>query len=73
MKSETTTDREDDEVPTMAVAALRAAQRRAESSGRPMVLVLDGKLVRVDPSGQTVLKTLPPRQKVSIREKRVSA
>ena len=64
---------DDADVPGMAVDALRAAQRQARDSGRPVVVVADGELVRIGPEGQTVLRKLAPRRKVQVRRKRASA
>lgn len=49
--------------------ALSAAQRRAHESGRPVVVVENGKLVRRAPGEYTVLLELPPRQVVADRIK----
>ena len=57
------------EVIRMALKALSAAQRRALESGRPVVMVKDGNLVRVEGANVIVLKTLPPRRKITIRVK----
>lgn len=64
---------DDAEVIQMALNALDAAHRRARVSGLPVVMVKNGNLVRVEGANVTVLKTLPPRQKVSIRVKRVQS
>lgn len=64
--------REEAEDARMAVEALSAASRRALESGLPVVVVVDDKLVRIDSSGETVLKRLPPRRIVSVRQKRLS-
>ncbi len=61
---------EDDNVPELAVQALNAATRRAIRSGRSIVLVENGELVRIGSDGKTVLKKLPPRRKVETRFKR---
>jgi hypothetical protein len=53
-------------VPEQAVQALTAAQRRAALAGHPVVLVQNGFLVRMEPSGTTVLKQVPIRKKVRI-------
>ncbi len=64
----------DDErdVPNEALQALSNATRRAMDSGQPVVMVVDGSLVRIEPSGTTVLQVLPPRRKVTERIKRAS-
>ena len=61
------------EVIRMALDALNAAQRRALGSGRPVVMVKDGNLVRVEGANVTVLETLPPRRIVSIRSKQAKS
>jgi hypothetical protein len=61
------------EITQLAVQALTAAHRRAVASGRPVLEVVDGALVRKGPSGVTVLKKLPPRKKVTVRLKRASS
>ena len=66
-------DAEDADVPQMAVQALNDAYQRAIRSGRPVVVVAEGKLVRIDSSGVTELETLPARRKVAVRTKRVSS
>ena len=63
-------DEEDRDVPALAVAALAAASRRARASGHPIVIVQDGKLVRITPEGTEVLEILPPPFKVSLQIKR---
>jgi hypothetical protein len=68
------TDRQDAEVIQMAVDALNDAQRRAIKSGRTVILVVNGELVRFGPAGagRVVLKKLPPRRRVSVRTQRAS-
>jgi hypothetical protein len=61
---------DDDDVPEMALAALAEAQRRALASGRPVVLVRDGRLVRIQGDTVTVLRTMPPRKTVGNGEPR---
>jgi hypothetical protein len=63
--------REEAEDAQMAVEALNAATQRAMRSGLPVVIVVDDQLVQIDSSGTTVLKQLPPRRKVSVRQKRI--
>ena len=58
--------------PALAVQALNSAHRRARASGRPMVLVVGGNLVRIGPLGTTVLKELPRRVKVAVLKKRAT-
>lgn len=52
-------DRQDADVPVMALEALKAAQVRAQQAGHPLVLVRDGQLVRICGDTVTVLKQLP--------------
>lgn len=56
--------------PELAVRALTIAHRRARASGRPVTVVVQGKLVHISPLGSIDLKNLPPRVKVSVRKKR---
>lgn len=56
-----------------ALDGLAAAQRRAHASGRPIVLVEDGKLVRRGPGEYTVLRELPPRKSPTERTKIIAA
>lgn len=65
-------DPQDAETALLAVNALRAAQRRALDSGRTVIVVIDGKLVRVDSVGQTVIRHLAPRRKVLLRSKQAT-
>ena len=58
--------------PALAIQALNRAHRRARASGRPMVLVVGDKLVRIGPLGTTVLKELPRRVKVAVLKKRAT-
>ena len=57
-------------IPALAVQALTTASDRALASGRSVVLVVDGQLVRIGPDGCTPLQSLPPRVRVSVRKKR---
>jgi hypothetical protein len=59
------------DVPALAVKALTAAQRRAAQAGHPQVLVRDGRLVQVTPTGTTELRTLGARRKVAARRKSI--
>jgi hypothetical protein len=59
-----TDDLEDADVPEQALAGLRAAQERARQTGHPMVLVRDGKLIRVQGDSVVVLKDLPGWKRV---------
>ena len=54
-------------VPDLAANVLPAASRRAAQAGHPLVLVKDGLLIRIEPSGTTVLKKLPARRRVAVR------
>ena len=65
-------DPQDGDITQLAVQALTAAQRRAIASGRAVIVVADGALVRIGSSGKTVVKKMPPRRKVSVRIKRAS-
>lgn len=66
-------DPQETEVAQLAVEALTAATRRAIQSGRSVVVVVNGELVRMrSPADKTVLKKLPPRRKVIGRIKRAS-
>jgi hypothetical protein len=56
-------------VPDQAVKGLDEASRRARASGRPVVVVRDGQLVRLDRGEVVVLKKLPARRKVAVRRK----
>jgi hypothetical protein len=58
-------------VPELAVAALDAASERAAISAIPRVLVIENGLYRVSASGEKeLIRTLPPRIKVSGHTKR---
>lgn len=64
----------DAQVAAEAVQALTDAHQRALAQRRGLVLVKNGELVRIGPSGQTlVLKKLSPRRKVTERVKRVAS
>jgi hypothetical protein len=65
-------DPQEAEVTHLAVQALTAAQQRAIHSGRSVLVVENGELVRIESPDRTVLKKLPPRRKVSVRTKRAS-
>ena len=61
-------------IPQYAVRALNAAQERAKRSGVALVQVIGNDLCRIEPDGtRTVLKTLPPRTKVTVRTKRAAS
>jgi hypothetical protein len=68
--SETEIREQDSEVAEQAVRALDEATRRSRQSAVPLVLVVDGNLVRTGPSGTTILKKLAPRLRVANRVKR---
>jgi hypothetical protein len=56
-------DADDADVPALAVAGLNEATRRAMLAGE-VVLIRDGKLVKVRPDGSVeVIRTVPGRQK----------
>lgn len=61
--STTEEDRQDADVPVMALEALKAAQLRARLAGHPLVLVRNGQLVRICGDTVTVLKQLPAQSK----------
>ncbi len=63
---------QDGEVAQLAANALTAAQARAMKSGRSVLVLVDGELVRIEPRGKTVVKKLPPRRKVRDRFKRAT-
>ena len=71
--SETELVQQENAAPALAVQALTSAHRRVRASGRSVVLVAGGKLVRVGPLGSTPLKDVLPRVKVSVRTKRAKA
>lgn len=60
---------QEDDVPELAVQALQAAQRRSEQAGHPQVVVRDGQLLRITATVTEVLKTMPARGKVAVRQK----
>jgi hypothetical protein len=63
-------ERQETDVPELAVRALTAAQQRAQQLGRVVVVMRNRELVRVFPDGTfKVLRTLPPRKKVTWRGK----
>lgn len=63
-------ERQEADVPELAVRALTAAQQRARQLGRVIVVMRDRELSRVSPDGTVeVLRTLPPRKKVARRVK----
>jgi hypothetical protein len=62
-------DRDDADVPELAVRALTEAHQRALRAGRPLVFVRNDKLIRIDEQGGvTILKELPARIKVTVRQ-----
>jgi hypothetical protein len=65
-------DAQEKGVPEQALHALSDANQRAKDSGRSVLMVVKRSLVRMEPSGSTVLKILPPRRKVATRIKRAS-
>jgi 20S proteasome alpha/beta subunit len=64
---------DEEEVIQMALQALREANERAKKSGRELVFVRNGELVRSGPNGITVLRKLPPRRKVNGRIRRAQS
>lgn len=63
----------DAQVAAQAVQALTDAYQRAVAQRRGLVLVKNGELVRIGPSGQTtVMRKLTPRRKVTVRVKRAA-
>lgn len=56
---------DDDDIPEMAVKALDAASHLALTSGLAVVLVRNGKLVRIQGDEVTVLKSVPPPRTVA--------
>lgn len=71
--SEIEVSQQESNIPALAVQALTMASRSAQASGRPVVMVVDEKLVRVGPFSSTLLRSLPPRMKVSVRTKRAQS
>ena len=62
-------DLQDADVPIQAVKGLNEASSRARSSGRPVVVVRQRQLIQVSAAGTIVLKELPARRKVAVRQK----
>ncbi len=61
-------------MPDCAVAALNASSERAAASEIPRVMVIGDGLYRVSASGaKELIRTLPPRTRVSGHEKRSKA
>lgn len=60
---------DDVDIPAQAVKGLDEASRRARESGRPVVVIRDGQLVRLHAGEVVVLKKLPARRKVVGRRK----
>lgn len=61
------------DVPKLAVEALNAAQQRALKSGREVVMVRNGELIRTSSQGVVVLKKLAPLTEVEVRTKRATS
>lgn len=59
----------DQDIPAQAVAALTAASRRASEAGLPVVVILDGWLVRQSRISTIALKKIACRVKVESRIK----
>ncbi len=64
-------DELDRDVPEMALKALAEAQQRAMQSGCDIVLVENNQLVKITATGKTVLREMPPLEKVTVRVKKV--
>ncbi len=60
----------EDDIPRLAVEALTEAHRKARASGRALVYVVNGELVRVEGVTRTVLKKIPTRFHSTTRVKR---
>jgi len=72
-QSDSDLDALDADVPMMAVQGLNEASKRARKSGRPIVLVRGGQLLRISAEGTIVLKDLPPRRKSLVRRKTITS
>lgn len=64
-------DELDKDVPELALKALNEATQRALQSGCDVVLVENNQLVKISPTGKTVLREMPPLEQVTIRVKKV--
>ena len=62
---------EEEEIPILAVEALSAANRLTLQAGATVVLVRDGKLIRIEPTGETILRTLSEKPKVLERTRQI--
>lgn len=65
-----TADLDDQSDITDALDALRAAQLKAQAGGRSIVILKGRRLVRVDPTGEYVIRILADRPRVTVRTKR---
>ena len=65
-------DELEEQVPALAVKALKEAQARARASGRPIVVLVGDELMRIGPTERTVLKKLPPPARVGIGKRRAT-
>jgi hypothetical protein len=64
-------EQQEADVPQLAVRALTQAHRRALASGQTLVMVRDGKLIRVTRDEVVVLRVLTARKKSAVRSKSV--
>jgi len=71
MNTDIVTD--DEDISELAVRGLTEATAQAQASGHPVVLLKDGKLVRITAEGEVILKQIPPRFKVGERKRRVGS
>ena len=62
---------QESEIPELAIQAMSAANRLTIESGATVVLVRDGKLIQIDPSGETELQTLSEKPKVLSRKMQI--
>ena len=51
-------------IPELALKALRDASLHAQASGLAQVVIQDGKLVRIDENGPSIIRSIPSRRKV---------
>jgi hypothetical protein len=65
-------NREEAKIPELAVKALQEAQQTALASGHPVVVVIDGELVRISKEGREVIKKIPSPFKPPVRTKQAS-
>jgi hypothetical protein len=60
-------ERQEDDVPALALEALQAAQRHAQQAGHTLVMVRDDQLIQICGETVTVLKPLQARKAVHVR------